>query len=201
MIYDQSLIPASRVARPQVCFPGQAGRDERVSLPARSVWSQNPDGDVPATRTREDHELRCAGRVPRATLVASNWPGNLEAGMVPTRLAFICALIFALVGCGQPAPGPKGDTGPSGPQGPAGQAGPVGPPGPAGISGGGGIHIVRSACTPSGCRASCAAEETVIAAWCGTERNPATFPSEGSASCRSRTAANNTVIAVCAKPE
>jgi hypothetical protein len=59
--------------------------------------------------------------------------------------------------------------------------------------------VVRSSCNPAGCTAECAEDEIVIAAWCGVGRNPATYPSERSASCRSRSAANNPVTAVCAK--
>jgi len=36
-------------------------------------------------------------------------------------------------------------------------------------------------------------------AYCGSARNPVNFPTERSATCRARTAANNPLIAACTK--
>jgi hypothetical protein len=115
-----------------------------------------------------------------------------------------------LVGCSQGPQGPKGDTGESGARGERGPAGSPGPkgdagaPGPIGQTGAPGvdasIHVMRATCTPAACEVACGEGEIVINAWCGANRNPATYPAERSASCRGRTAANNPLIAVCAKP-
>jgi hypothetical protein len=42
-------------------------------------------------------------------------------------------------------------------------------------------------------------DEVMLMAYCGIARNAAIFPTERSASCRTRNAANNPLIAACAK--
>jgi hypothetical protein len=119
-------------------------------------------------------------------------------------LVLMCAVALPLTGCGQSAPGAKGDPGPPGPSGSAGEPGPAGPQGAKGEPGtpgpgGSAVHILRTTCDATGCVAQCAEDEIVISAWCGASRNPTNFPTEKSATCRGRGAANNPLIAVCAK--
>jgi Collagen triple helix repeat (20 copies) len=93
--------------------------------------------------------------------------------------------------CGQPTPGPqgpKGDAGPKGEAGPAGTPGNQGPPGPAGPAGTAGasslIRVVRAPCTTvSECTVNCRDDESVIIAYCGTKRAPATYLTDSSVSC------------------
>jgi hypothetical protein len=117
-------------------------------------------------------------------------------------------LLALLAGCSK---GPKGDPGPAGPPGPkgeagpAGAAGPVGPPGPPGPRGEPGppspsIRVIRMNCLSGSCTASCAGDEVLVAAYCGPERNPATFLAERQVSCGvEANAANAPLVAVCAK--
>ena len=120
-------------------------------------------------------------------------------------LPLVFGLAMTLTACGKPAEGPKGDAGPMGPPGPQGEPGPQGPPGPAGTAAatagqGGGIHVVRATCSATSCVAQCEADEIVISAWCGAARNPTSFPTETSATCRGgRGPGNNPLIAICAK--
>jgi hypothetical protein len=61
------------------------------------------------------------------------------------------------------------------------------------------LRIVRSNCDATSCAAQCGDDEVLLIAYCGSTRNAATFPTERSASCRVRNAANSPLIAVCAK--
>jgi hypothetical protein len=61
------------------------------------------------------------------------------------------------------------------------------------------VRIVRSNCDAASCAAQCSDDEVLLIAYCGAARNAATFPTERSASCRPRTAANNPLIAACLK--
>jgi hypothetical protein len=70
--------------------------------------------------------------------------------------------------------GAKGDAGPAGPAGPKGDAGPASPPG---------LRIVRSDCASDSCTVECREDEVLITAYCGTNRSPALFSKERSASC------------------
>jgi hypothetical protein len=112
-------------------------------------------------------------------------------------------LSVGLAGCGNTPPGPKGDPGAPGPSGANGEPGPAGPAGPVGPAGAAGasspMRILRSNCDATACIAQCNDEEVILIAYCGAAHNPAIFPSERSASCRARNAANNPVIAACAK--
>ncbi len=128
-------------------------------------------------------------------------------------LALMSVLALTLGACGQGPQGPTGDPGPAGPQGnagppgpsgtagPAGPAGPRGPEGPAGPAGTASapLHLVRSTCNPQGCTVQCEDDEIVVTAWCGANRNATNFPSEKSATCRGRGAANNPLVAICTK--
>ncbi len=123
-------------------------------------------------------------------------PGNKSRLLHASRLLAAVWLAAALAGCGNNATqGEKGDPGPAGPAGPKGDSGPRGPAGAAGA----GIRIVRSNCDATGCAAQCGDDEVLITAYCGATRNPATFPTERSASCRLRNPANSPLVAACAK--
>jgi len=123
------------------------------------------------------------------------------------RLIVAAGLIALLAGCGQ---GPKGDSGPPGPQGPKGDTGavgptgPVGPPGPPGPQGEQGppsptVRVIRKDClTGGGCSASCRGNETLVSAYCGPSRNPATFVGERDVTCGVESnAANVPLVAIC----
>ena len=123
----------------------------------------------------------------------------------------LLAVMAGLAGCG--SQGPKGDQGPPGPQGekgdtgPRGPTGPQGPPGPQGPQGeqgppSPGIRIVRSDCFGAGnCTIQCRDNEVLVTAYCGPNRNPATFLGERGASCGiAATPSNAPLVAVCAGP-
>jgi hypothetical protein len=115
------------------------------------------------------------------------------------RIAALCgglAITLCLVGCGQGPQGEKGDPGPTGPAGPQGARGPAGPPGPPGPPGSP-VRVVNSSCTSESCAAECRDDEVLLIAYCGPTRNPAVYPGERSASCRSRGGANSPLVAVC----
>jgi hypothetical protein len=59
------------------------------------------------------------------------------------------------------------------------------------------MRIVRSNCDATSCAAQCGDDEVLLIAYCGGARNAAIFPTERSASCRVRNAANNPLIAAC----
>lgn len=116
------------------------------------------------------------------------------------------ALLAGVAGCSQ---GPKGDQGPAGSRGPkgdpgpAGQQGPSGPPGPQGATGqqgapAAGMRVVRSVCPAGDCTAECRDNEVLVTAYCGANRNPATFLGERGASCGVQAGASNSpLVAVC----
>ena len=127
--------------------------------------------------------------------------------MRTARLIVAAGLIALLAGCGQ---GPKGNSGPPGPQGPKGDTGavgptgPVGPPGPPGPQGEQGppsptVRVIRKDClTGGGCSASCRGNETLVSAYCGPSRNPATFVGERDVTCGVESnAANVPLVAIC----
>jgi hypothetical protein len=111
-----------------------------------------------------------------------------------TLIAFMLAI--GLAGCGKATQGEKGDPGPAGPPGATGDAGPRGPAGPPGA---GSMRIVRASCDATGCTAQCGDDEVLLIAYCGSARNAATFPTERSASCRARNAANSPLVVACGK--
>jgi hypothetical protein len=112
----------------------------------------------------------------------------------------VLMLALGLTACGQAQPGPQGEPGPPGPAGEVGPAGPAGPPGAAAPAGSSSqIRIVRANCTAATCVAQCDDDEELLIAYCGIGRNPATYPSASSASCRARTAANNPLVLACVK--
>src|SRR5216684_3230468 len=114
-----------------------------------------------------------------------------------SRTLIAITLAAGLVGCGKASQGEKGDAGPAGPPGAKGEAGPRGPAGPPGAAGA--MRIVRANCDATSCAAQCGDDEVLLIAYCGSTRNAATFPTERSASCRPRNAANNPLVAACVK--
>ena len=112
------------------------------------------------------------------------------------QILIATTLTLGLVACGQ---GSQGDPGPAGPPGAKGDAGPPGPRGPAGASSS--VRVLRASCegAASACSAQCGDDEVLLIAYCGAARNAATFPTERSASCKTRNAANSPLIAACAK--
>ena len=86
--------------------------------------------------------------------------------------------------------GPQGDPGPQGPAGPA---------GPRGANGDAGIRIVRLSCNTGDCSLQCEPDEVLLTAHCGVGRQPAIYPTESSALCRSRSNARVEVVAACVK--
>lgn len=114
-----------------------------------------------------------------------------------SNLPHIIAIVMAaaLASCGQSGtPGPKGDPGPPGPPGAQGEKGDPGPPGASS-----GIRVIRAACDANGCTVQCGPDEMLLTAYCGPRRNAAVIPNERSATCRNPVAANNPLVAACAK--
>ena len=119
----------------------------------------------------------------------------------------VVSLTAVLAGCG--SQGPKGDAGPPGPPGskgdvgPAGPAGSQGPRGPAGAQGeagpaGQGVRVVQSTCVSGTCTITCRENEVLVTAYCGPNRNAATYLAERTASCGvAANAANGPLVVVC----
>lgn len=119
----------------------------------------------------------------------------------------VVSLMAVLAGCG--SQGPKGDAGPPGPPGskgdvgPAGPAGSQGPRGPAGAQGeagpaGQGARVVQSTCVSGNCTITCRENEVLVTAYCGPNRNAATYLAERTASCGvAANAANGPLVVVC----
>src|ERR1700730_5841621 len=97
--------------------------------------------------------------------------------MKPIRTLSARVLLAAMVGCGESQP----TTGEPGPPGPAGPPGEPGPPGPAAPSPPSALRLIRVPCEAAACAAQCAADETLLVAYCGPARTPAAFPTERSA--------------------
>jgi hypothetical protein len=88
----------------------------------------------------------------------------LDAGYRMRLLLSIFAIIttLAVVGCGQPTPGPQGPPGPAGAQGPQ---GPAGPPGPKGEPGP--VQGLRMVTGPEN-TVRCADDEALVSLVCTT---------------------------------
>ena len=138
--------------------------------------------------------------------------------MRPFQIMMAITLAIGLAACGEAQPGPKGEPGPPGPPGERGEVGPPGPPGPPGPTGPAGpagasgeagsaaaqatsspLRMIRATCNATTCTAQCDENETALIAYCGPGRNAAVYPTERSASCRARTAANNPLVVACMK--
>jgi hypothetical protein len=120
-------------------------------------------------------------------------------------LVVMIAVLAGLPGCGR-SPGEQGPPGPQGPKGDVGPAGPPGPPGPRGQPGpqgeqgppGAGIRVVRSTCLNGNCTIQCRDNEVLVTAYCGPNREAATFLAERGASCGvAANAANGPLTVVC----
>jgi Collagen triple helix repeat (20 copies) len=145
-----------------------------------------------------------------------------DGSMRPFVFMGVIAFSVILASCGQGPPGPKGDSGPAGPQGAkgdtgppgaAGLPGPVGAAGPQGVQGpqgpqgppgtsGSQIRIVEhtgkeQGCDSDECEIACSDGESLLMAYCGTERRPPIYNRDGSASCRSRAEKNERIVAAC----
>jgi hypothetical protein len=120
-------------------------------------------------------------------------------------LSFIALAAF-LAACDQ-TPAPRGEPGPQGlpgEKGEIGPAGPPGPPGPAGVSAApvsptSHVRMIRVNCDPTSCSAECDENEVLLIAYCGAARTAPIYPTERSATCRTRIAANNPLILACVK--
>jgi hypothetical protein len=126
--------------------------------------------------------------------------------MRPAHFLVTIALLAGLAGCGK---GPPGEQGPQGPQGEKGDTGPAGPPGPGGPHGpqgpqgeqglpAAGMRVIRSNCPTGDCTVVCRDNEVLVTAYCGANRNPATYVGERGASCGVQASASNSpLVAVC----
>ena len=94
------------------------------------------------------------------------------------RAFCLIVLVAGLAACDQ-TPASKGEPGPQGLPGERGEVGPPGPPGP--------------------CDAECNEDEVLLIAYCGAARTAPIYPTERSATCRTRIAANNPLILACVK--
>ena len=115
------------------------------------------------------------------------------------KLSVTILLAGLLAACGQTEPGAKGDAGPPGERGEAGPPGPPGPPGSPATAIPTLLRIVRATCDALGCTAQCNEDEDLFIAYCGSARNSAIYPTQRSATCRARTAANSPIVATCIK--
>jgi hypothetical protein len=134
-----------------------------------------------------------------------NFEEIMRARSILLATAFLAGSI-ALAGCSK---GPQGEQGPTGPQGdkgdtgPAGPSGSQGPPGPQGPRGEAGppspeVRVLRSNCAAGDCTIECRDNEVLVTAYCGANRNAATFLSERGASCGvEANAANGPLVVVC----
>ena len=123
----------------------------------------------------------------------------MNAGNRLKKLSTTVLMAGLLAACGQTESGPKGDAGPAGERGEVGPPGPAGPPGPSGTSSTTLLRIVRATCDATGCTAQCNEDEDLFIAYCGSARNSAIYPTQRSATCRARTAANSPIVATCIK--
>ena len=109
-------------------------------------------------------------------------------------------LVAVLAACDQT---PKGAPGPQGPPGERGETGPPGPPGPAGPAAPVGptshVRMIRVNCDAAACDAECNEDEILLIAYCGAARTAPIYPTERSATCRTRIAANNPLVLACVK--
>jgi hypothetical protein len=118
--------------------------------------------------------------------------------------AFIGLVLLAgLAACDQTPPS-KAEPGSPGERGEAGPPGPPGPPGPAGESAApigptSHVRMVRANCDAASCAAQCNEDEVLLIAYCGSGRTAPAYPTERSATCRARTAANNPLVLACVK--
>jgi hypothetical protein len=145
------------------------------------------------------HDNARAGQRRSARGARSGRTIMMNAGKRLKKLSVTILLAGLLAACGQTEPGPKGDAGPPGEMGEAGPPGPPGPSGPPGPVSPTLLRVVRATCDATGCTAQCSEDEELFIAYCGAARNSAIYPTQRSASCRARTAANSPIVATCIK--
>jgi hypothetical protein len=119
------------------------------------------------------------------------------------RTFSLIVLAVGLAACDQ-TPASKGEPGPQGPPGERGEIGPPGPPGPAGVLSApvgptSHVRMIRINCDAASCDAECNEDEVLLIAYCGAARTAPIYPTERSATCRTRIAANNPLILACVK--
>ena len=116
------------------------------------------------------------------------------------RAFSLIVLLAVLAACDQTPPS-KGEPGPQGLPGERGEIGPPGPPGPAGAPVGPTSHVrmIRVNCDAASCDAECNEDAVLLIAYCGAARTAPIYPTERSATCRTRIAANNPLILACVK--
>ena len=111
----------------------------------------------------------------------------------------LIVLAVGLAACDQ-TPASKGEPGPQGLPGERGEIGPPGPPGPAGVVGPAShVRMIRVTCDAASCDAECNEDEVLLIAYCGAARTAPIYPTERSATCRTRIAANNPLVLACVK--
>ena len=119
------------------------------------------------------------------------------------RAFCLIVLVAGLAACDQ-TPASKGEPGPQGLPGERGEIGPPGPPGPAGVPAApvgptSHVRMIRVNCDAASCDAECNEDEVLLIAYCGAARTAPVYPTERSATCRTRIAANNPLILACVK--
>ena len=116
------------------------------------------------------------------------------------RTFSLIVLAVGLAACDQ-TPASKGEQGPPGERG---EIGPTGPPGSAGVPAApvgptSHVRMIRVNCDAASCDAECNEDEVLLIAYCGAARTAPIYPTERSATCRTRIAANNPLILACVK--
>lgn len=119
------------------------------------------------------------------------------------RAISLIILVAVLAACDQ-TPASKGEPGPQGLPGERGEIGPPGPPGPAGVPAApigptSHVRMIRVNCDAASCDAECNEDEFLLIAYGGAARTAPIYPTERSATCRTRIAANNPLILACVK--
>jgi hypothetical protein len=115
--------------------------------------------------------------------------------------AFSFLVLTAVLAACDQTPASKGEPGLRGERG---EIGPPGPPGPAGVSAApvgptSHVRMIRVNCDAAACDAACNEDEILLIAYCGAARTAPIYPTERSATCRTRIAANNPLILACVK--
>jgi hypothetical protein len=198
-VTDLNAICASLKKEKRVCFPQLGG------------WQAQAGGSLPHAAARRcllscfsftEHAARPYDAGSPQTPCGSHCraaPCN-EASMQFLRAFSFIVLVAFLAACDQTPPS-KGEPGP---QGLPGERGPQGPPGPAGVSAApvgptSHVRMIRVNCDAASCDAECNEDEILLIAYCGAARTAPIYPTERSATCRTRIAANNPLILACVK--
>jgi hypothetical protein len=203
-VTDLNAICASLKKEKRVCFPQLGGWQAQAggSLPHAAARRCLLSG-FPSPNTLPDLMMQGLRRRRAAPIVEPRLgraaPCN-EASMQFLRAFSFIVLVAFLAACDQTPPS-KGEPGP---QGLPGERGPPGPPGPAGVSAApvgptSHVRMIRVMCDAACCDAECNEDEILLIAYCGAARTAPIYPTERSATCRTRIAANNPLILACVK--